>query len=111
MNGFIRHTKGLAQRLERLLSEMECDRRVALLHYSPIAETLSGERLEIYPFLGSYLLEHAIEHVGADLVLHGHAHAGSPRGVTSSGIPVWNVAQTLLEDSVAIVTLEPVWVP
>ena len=37
------------------------DRTVALLHYSPVEETLRGERLEIYPFLGSHLLAEAID--------------------------------------------------
>ena len=97
MKAFIRHTKRLADDLERCLGALDCDVRIALLHYSPIAATLQGERLEIYPFLGSYLLAEAIDHSGADLVLHGHAHAGSERGVTSAGIPVRNVAQPVIK--------------
>ena len=58
-----------------------CDLRVALLHYSPTDRTLKGERLEIYPFLGSYLLGEAVDRAGADLVLHGHAHAGTRAGL------------------------------
>jgi Icc-related predicted phosphoesterase len=57
---------------------------------------LQGERLEIYPFLGSYLLAEAVDHGGADLVIHGHAHNGSEKGVTPGGIPVRNVAQPLI---------------
>jgi Icc-related predicted phosphoesterase len=97
MKAFIRHTKRLADDLERCLAALDCDIRIALLHYSPIAATLQGERLEIYPFLGSYLLAEAIDRSGADLVLHGHAHAGSERGVTSACIPVRNVAQPVIK--------------
>lgn len=35
--------------------------------------------------------------VTPDVVFHGHAHIGSPEGRTPSGIPVFNVAATLLE--------------
>jgi Icc-related predicted phosphoesterase len=96
MKAFIRHTKRIAARLEELLAGAEADLRIVLLHYSPIPETLQGERLEIYPFLGSYLLGEAIDRVGADLVLHGHAHRGTEKGVTPGGIAVRNVAQPVI---------------
>ena len=70
--------------------------RVALLHYAPVKATLEGERREIYPFLGSYLLAEAIDAAGADLVLHGHAHGGTRRASTPGGIPVRNVAQPVI---------------
>lgn len=97
MKEFIRHTKALSERLEENLASLgDVDARVALLHYAPVKETLRGERLEIYPFLGSYLLGEAVDRAGADLVLHGHAHNGSEKGVTPGGIPVRNVAQPLI---------------
>jgi Icc-related predicted phosphoesterase len=96
MKAFIRTTQALAARLERELLALRADVRIAVLHYSPIPETLQGERLEIYPFLGSYLLAEAIDRAGADLVVHGHAHAGSERGVTPGGIRVRNVALPLV---------------
>jgi Icc-related predicted phosphoesterase len=96
MKAFIRTTQALAGRLERELAALEADVRIAVLHYSPIPETLQGERLEIYPFLGSYLLAEAIDRAGADLVVHGHAHAGSERGVTPGGVRVRNVALPLV---------------
>jgi Icc-related predicted phosphoesterase len=94
MKRFIRHTQALATRLEHDLAVLRdgTDLRIAVLHYAPIPETLQGERLEIYPFLGSYLLGEAIDRAGADLVVHGHAHAGTERGVTAGGIRVRNVA-------------------
>jgi Icc-related predicted phosphoesterase len=99
MKAFIRHTQLLADRLQQALADLRADVRVALLHYSPIPATLQGERLEIYPFLGSYLLAEAIDRGGADLVVHGHAHGGSERGVTPAGIRVRNVAQPVIRSA------------
>ena len=97
MKAFIRYTQEGAKRLEAALGAIaDADVRVALLHYAPITSTLAGERLEIYPFLGSYLLAEAIDGAGADLVLHGHAHHGTEKGVTPGGIHVRNVAQPLI---------------
>ncbi len=99
MKAFVRHTKTIAETLRRALAGLDCDVRVALLHFSPVEDTLVGERLEIYPFLGSYLLAEAVDSVGADLVLHGHAHGGSEKGVTAGGVPVRNVAQPVIGHS------------
>lgn len=96
MKAFVQHTKALAARLRDALAGLDVDRRVALLHFSPVEATLRGERLEIYPFLGSYLLGEAIDEAGADLALHGHAHRGSENGVTPGGVPVRNVAQPVI---------------
>jgi Icc-related predicted phosphoesterase len=97
MKAFIRHTKGLAHSLERALRSLDPDIcRIALLHFSPVPDTLAGERLEIYPFLGSYLLAEACDRAGADLILHGHAHAGTEKGTTPGGIPVRNVAKFVI---------------
>jgi Icc-related predicted phosphoesterase len=97
MKAFIRHTRSIADRLGRALSDLETEHRVALLHYAPVEATLRGERQEIYPFLGSYLLGEAIDAAGADLILHGHAHRGAERGVTPGGIPVRNVARPVIQ--------------
>jgi Icc-related predicted phosphoesterase len=95
MKAFIHHTEQVASGLEEALA-LDADTRVALLHYAPVESTLAGERLEIYPFLGSYLLAEAIDRAGADLVLHGHAHRGTEKGVTPGGISVRNVAETVI---------------
>ena len=97
MKDFVRHTKDLAGRLHAALRALEDEQRIALLHYSPVEDTVSGERLEIYPFLGSYLFAEAVDEAGADLVIHGHAHAGSEKGVTPGGVPVRNVSQPLIQ--------------
>jgi Icc-related predicted phosphoesterase len=99
MKAFIRHTSMLADRLQRALQELRSEVRIALVHYSPVPATLQGERPEIYPFLGSHLLARAIDVAGADLVVHGHAHAGSEKGVTPGGVPVRNVAQPVIRSA------------
>jgi len=38
-----------------------------------------------------------VDRHGADLVLHGHAHHGQLEGKTVGGVPVHNVAITLLQ--------------
>jgi Icc-related predicted phosphoesterase len=96
MKAFIHHTESMAERLRASLSELRTDIRIALLHYSPVKDTLVGERLEIFPFLGSYLLGEAIDDAGADLAVHGHAHGGTEKGVTPGGIHVRNVAQPVI---------------
>jgi Icc-related predicted phosphoesterase len=106
MKAFVGHTRKLADRLERALSSLDADLRVALLHYSPIEATLEGERLEIYPFLGSYLLAEAIDNAGADLVFHGHAHHGTEKGRTPAGIPVRNVAQPVIRHAYNVYRLD-----
>jgi Icc-related predicted phosphoesterase len=88
MKAFVGHTKTLAG--------LRADRKVALLHYSPVAETLAGEPREIHAFLGSYLLAEAVDRAGADLVVHGHAHRGSRNGTTPGGVPVRNVAAPVI---------------
>ena len=60
---------------------------------------------EIYPFLGSYLLAEAIDATGVDLVLHGHAHAGSEKGVTPAGVRVRNVAQPVIRSAYRVYCL------
>lgn len=106
MKAFVGHTRKLADQLERALSSLDADLRVALLHYSPIEATLEGERLEIYPFLGSYLLAEAIDNAGADLAFHGHAHHGTEKGRTPAGIPVRNVAQPVIRHAYNVYRLD-----
>ncbi|MFI6792134.1 metallophosphoesterase [Nonomuraea sp. NPDC050383] len=103
---FVGHTRLIAESWKLALKEMQADRRVLLSHYSPIKETLEGEPLEIYPFLGSYLLAEAVDTAGADLVLHGHAHKGTEKGLTPGGIRVRNVALPVLGKAYGVYCLE-----
>ena len=70
---------------------VHCDVRIVLLHYAPVVDTLEGEPPGIHTYLGSDRLATPIAENGADLVLHGHAHAGSFQGCIGD-IPVYNVA-------------------
>lgn len=97
MKNFIAHTERLSDQLKETLLSLQTDLKIALLHYSPIRETLAGERAEVFPFLGSYLLGKAIDEGGADLVVHGHSHHGRERGMTRGGIPVRNAAIPMLK--------------
>jgi Icc-related predicted phosphoesterase len=68
-----------------------CELRIALLHYAPTTTTLEGEPRVIWAFLGSSRLAAPIARRRPDLVLHGHAHAGTFEG-SIDGVPVYNVA-------------------
>jgi Icc-related predicted phosphoesterase len=80
------------------------DVRVALLHYAPTAETLEGEPKELWLVLGAERLATPIAEHRPDLVLHGHAHAGSPNGEID-GVPVHNVAVHVTGETFALFTL------
>ncbi len=97
VKSFVRAGIDEAVKLERAMSQLRTSKRVVVLHYSPIAGTVDGEAREIYPFLGSSRLAEVVDRHGADLVLHGHAHNGKPDGSTTAGVPVHNVAITLLQ--------------
>lgn len=105
MKAFIRHTQEIARGFQHALASLKTDLRIAVLHYAPIPDTLVGEKPEIYAWLGSYLLGQAIDEAGADLVVHGHAHAGTFEGKTSKGVAVYNVAQQVLGKPYHVFTL------
>ena len=93
---FVQEALDHAVRLEQALGKLQSERRVAVLHYSPIRATVAGEDPEIFPFLGSSRLEEPINRFRVDAVFHGHAHNGAGEGTTSSGIPVYNVSLPVL---------------
>ncbi len=107
MKAFMRHSRAVACGLQDALAILATDIRIALLHYSPVEETLRGERLEIYPFLGCWLLAEAIDVAGADAAFHGHAHRGAERGVTPGGVRVRNVAEPVLGGPYRVFGVEP----
>ena len=72
-----------------------CHRRVVLLHYAPIPDTLVGEPETIWAFLGSSRLAQPIGAHRPDLVLHGHAHRGA-FAAELGPVPVRNVAVHVL---------------
>jgi uncharacterized protein len=80
--------KGIARGLREIST---CDVRIVLLHYSPTGETLVGEPEGIWAFLGTDRMAAPIREHEPDLVLHGHAHAGTLEGAIER-LPVYNVS-------------------
>jgi Icc-related predicted phosphoesterase len=106
MKAFVAAARRSAEQLETALRRLDTDVRVALLHYSPVEGTLVGEPAGLWPFLGSYLLAQAVDRAGAHLVLHGHAHGGSPEACTPGGIRVLNVAQPVIHRPFLVLELD-----
>ncbi|MCL5666562.1 MAG: metallophosphoesterase [Patescibacteria group bacterium] len=82
--------------LENNLRVLSTKRNVAVVHYAPITDTIKGEPLEIYPFLGSSRLAEVIDRFNVSAVFHGHAHRGALAGRTAKGAPVYNCSLELL---------------
>jgi Icc-related predicted phosphoesterase len=93
---FVQESISHAVRLEQALAKLQTERRIVVLHYSPIRDTLKGEDPEIFAFLGSSRLEEPINRFRVNAVFHGHAHNGILDGKTSTGIPVYNVSAPAL---------------
>src|ERR1043166_7949469 len=89
---FVQESISHAIRLEQALVKLQTERRIVVLHYSPIRSTLQGVDPEIYAFLGSSRLEEPINRFRVTAVFHGHAHNGILDAKTSTGIPVYNVS-------------------
>jgi Icc-related predicted phosphoesterase len=96
---FVREAIDEALKLEAALARLRTTQRIALLHYSPVQQTVEGEPLEIFPFVGSSRLEEPIDRYPVSLVVHGHAHRGQLEGATKTGVPVYNVSVPLLTRS------------
>jgi uncharacterized protein len=88
-----------AMRLENAMRTVKNERAVVVLHYAPIPETVEGEPLEIFPFLGSSRLAETIDRFKVSAVVHGHAHRGRYEGRTPGGAPVYNVAMGIEKPS------------
>ena len=100
IKAFVDESLNEARKLENQLRALRTDRIMAILHYSPIAATVEGEPLEIFPFLGSSRLADAVDRFdNVKAVIHGHAHRGSYRGETPRGVPVYNVAQYVVQEA------------
>ena len=95
---FVHEAVAEALKLESALARLRNDRLIAVLHYSPIQETVEGEPREIFPFLGCSRLEEPLTRFPVSAVFHGHAHHGRPEGKTRTGAPVFNVSITLMRE-------------
>ncbi|HTD17521.1 MAG TPA: metallophosphoesterase [Chthoniobacterales bacterium] len=96
IKAFVQEGVDHSLRLGKALTNLTTEKKVVLLHYSPVRGTVKGENPEIYPFLGSSHLESTIDHFGATVVFHGHAHNGEAAGKTAGDVPVFNVALPVL---------------
>ncbi len=97
IKAFVHEAIQEALKLETALARLRTKHLIALLHYAPVRDTVEGEPLEIYPFLGSSRLEEPLSRFDVLAVFHGHAHKGAPEGRTAKGIPVYNVALPVLK--------------
>ena len=95
---FVHEAVGEALKLESALARLRNDKRIAVLHYAPIQDTVEGEPPEIFPFLGCSRLEEPLGRYPVTAVFHGHAHHGQPEGRTTKGVPVFNVSMTLMRE-------------
>jgi len=94
---FVQEAIDEALKLESALSRLRTGRRVAMMHYAPIQETVMGEPTEIVAFLGNSRLAEPLGRYPVDAVFHGHAHHGTPEARSPTGIPVFNVAMPLMK--------------
>lgn len=100
IKAFVDESLSEARKLENQLRTLRTERIMAVLHYSPIAATVEGEPLEIFPFLGSSRLADAVDRFdNVKAVVHGHAHRGAFRGETPRGVPVYNCAQFVVQEA------------
>lgn len=99
IKAFVHEAIDEALKLEAALARLRTPQKIAVLHYSPIQATVTGEPPEIIAFLGSSRLEEPIDRYRVNAVFHGHAHRGSPEGRTKGSAPVYNVAMPVLAAS------------
>jgi Icc-related predicted phosphoesterase len=100
MKAFVQEAVDEALHLERALARLDSEhpdvKKVAVLHYAPVRDTVVGEPEVIYPFLGCSRLAEPLNRHNVVAAFHGHAHMGHLEGHTSEGIPVFNVAKPIL---------------
>jgi Icc-related predicted phosphoesterase len=101
MKAFVQEAVDEALRLDRALARLDADhekvtKKIAIMHYSPIKETVIGEPEAIHPFLGCSRLSEPLNRRQVIAAFHGHAHIGTLEGRTSSGVRVFNVAKQIL---------------
>src|SRR5688572_9252841 len=84
MKAFVQEAVDEALRLDRALARLDAEykveKKIAVLHYSPLKETILGEPEQIFPFLGSSRLAEPLARRNVIAAFHGHAHVGSLEG-------------------------------
>jgi uncharacterized protein len=94
---FVTEAVNEALRLETSLKQLDTPKKVVVMHYSPVKETIASEPAEIHPFMGSTRFAEVIDRYDIAAVFHGHAHHGAVLGKTTKGTPVYNVSYDLLK--------------
>jgi Icc-related predicted phosphoesterase len=101
MKNFVQEALNEALRLDRALARLEKEneniRKIALMHYAPIKETVQGEPEVLYPFLGCSRLAEPLSRRKVIAAFHGHAHAGHLQAEAPGGVKVFNVAKPVLQ--------------
>jgi Icc-related predicted phosphoesterase len=101
MKAFVQEAVDEALHLERALARLDSEnenlKKIAVMHYSPIRETVVGEPEVIFPFLGSSRLAEPLNRKKVQAAFHGHAHIGTLEGQTSAGVKVFNVSKPILQ--------------
>jgi Icc-related predicted phosphoesterase len=100
MKAFVQEAVDEALHLDRALSRLQAEtadiKKIAVLHYSPVSETVVGEPEAIFPFLGCSRLAEPLNRHKVAAAFHGHAHIGTFEGRTNDDVPVYNVSRPLL---------------
>ena len=91
------------KKVDELLSQLEADFKILMVHYAPTYKILEGENPIIYPELGCRRFEKVILERKPDLVITGHSHKGK-KEVWLDTIPIINVALPLRNEIVVIDT-------
>lgn len=89
--------------IERILSELDVDFKILLIHYAPTYKILEGENPKTYAELGCNDYEKVLIEQKPDLVITGHSHRGKKQ-VWIDTVPIFNVALPLNEEIVVIDT-------
>lgn len=101
--GIAEQYKKRIQFVNGLLSGLNVDFKILLIHYAPTYKILEGENPWSYSEMGSNEFEKVILEQKPDLVICGHSHRGKKQ-VWIDTIPVFNVGLMLNEGIVVIDT-------
>lgn len=100
IKAFVKEAVDEALQLDRALARLDATddgiKKIAVLHYSPIRETVVGEPEALFPFLGCSRLSEPLNRRQVTAAFHGHAHIGTLHGETSAGVKVFNVSRPIL---------------
>lgn len=100
MKTFVQTAVDEALRLDRALSRLDAEsgdlKKIAVLHYAPVRDTVVGEPEALFPFLGCSRLAEPLNGRQVAAVFHGHAHHGTLEGKTTGGVKVFNVSRPIL---------------